>query len=88
MFSVLENKNKAVTLDGLFNPVKAAKAWYQVRSNLTHRGKSAFKENKILLTATIDLYNTLYFFLSDEIPGLNKQWGNSVQYISRQEIFN
>ena len=88
MFSVLENKNKAVTLDGLLNPVKAAKAWYQVRSNLTHRGKSAFKENKILLTATIDLYNTLYFFLSDEVPGLNKQWGNSVQYIARQEIFN
>ena len=88
VFSVLENKNKAVTLDGLLNPVKAAKAWYQVRSNLTHRGKSAFKENKILLTATIDLYNTLYFFLGDEVPGLNKQWGNRVQYISRQEILN
>ena len=86
VFSVRENKPKRVTRDGLLDPEKAVKAWYQVRSNLTHRGKAAYKENRLLLTATIDLYNTLFFFLCDEVPGLNKQWGNHVQYISRQEI--
>jgi len=86
VISVRENKNKRVIKDGSLNPENAVKAWYQVRSNLTHRGKSAIKENKLLLTATIDLYNTLYHFFSNAVPGLDKQWGNSVQCISRQEI--
>ena len=86
VFSVRENKPKRVTRDGLIDPEKAVRAWYQVRSNLAHRGKAAYKENRLLLTATIDLYNTLYFFLSDEVHGLNQKWRNHVHYISRQEI--
>ncbi len=86
VFSVRENKKKRVIRDSFLDPEKAVKAWYQVRSNLTHRGKAAFKENRLLLTATIDLYNTLFFFLGDEVPGLIQQWGINVQYISRHEI--
>lgn len=85
-FGVRENRKKRVVRDGFLDPEKAVKAWYQVRSNLTHRGKAAFKENRLLLTATIDLYNTLFFFLGDEVPGLIQQWGNHVQYMSRHGI--
>lgn len=87
VYSVRENRKKSVLLDGVLNPKKAVDAWYQVRNNLVHRGKAAWKENRLLITAAVDLYNTLFHFLGNEVLGLNDRWADSVQPISKNEVF-
>lgn len=47
--------------------------WYQLRSNITHRGKTAWSENKKVLFATEDLFNTFCYFLQDVIKGIEVQ---------------
>jgi hypothetical protein len=86
VFSVRENRKKSVTLDGVLDPKKAVDAWYQVRNNLAHRGKAAWKENRLLITAAVDLHNTLFYLLGNEVLGLSSRWADNVQTISRSEV--
>lgn len=60
------------------DPKRAGKygfeAWYRVRNNVTHRGKSTRVENSTLLTATIDLHNTLAIYLQENSSSINELW--------------
>jgi hypothetical protein len=79
VFSVRENKpkrtRKGQDLDvQLADPVTALKTWYQIRSNITHRGKSAKSDNAIVLTSTVDLFNVTYLYLKAVIPSIDREW--------------
>ena len=80
VYSVRENrpkktrKDEKYTDDAKSDPVSVLKTWYQVRSNITHRGKSAKSDNAMVLTATIDLFNVTYHYLETVINGLDREW--------------
>jgi hypothetical protein len=48
----------------------ALRAWYKVRSNLQHRGKSSFRDFDILRAALVSSINTFSFLLRNLIPGI------------------
>ena len=52
-------------------PKEALDAWYQVRSNLQHRGKSAWKDVKIVQDSLISLANIISDLLPRFIPTLD-----------------
>jgi hypothetical protein len=79
VFSVRENKPKRTRKDQEVefhptDPAIALKTWYQIRSNITHRGKSAKSDNAIVLTSTIDLFNVTYLYLKTVIPSIEREW--------------
>ena len=79
VYSVRENKPKSTGKDpDLENqsadPEAALKHWYQIRSNITHRGKSAKSDNATVLTATIGLFNVTYLYLKTVIPSIEREW--------------
>ena len=51
-------------------------AWYDMRNNIVHRGKSTHVERGILLTSTVDLHNTLAYFLQNNSEPIKKLWTN------------
>lgn len=52
-------------------PKEAMDAWYQVRSNLQHRGKSAWKDVKIVQDSLVSLANIMSDLLPRFIPALD-----------------
>lgn len=46
----------------------AAQFWYAIRSNLSHRGKSAFQDGQLLRHALIDLHAVVKVMLTSELP--------------------
>jgi len=52
---------------------QAMDAWYQVRSNLQHRGKAAWRDLEILRRSLTGLTNVTRFLLTDIIPELANQ---------------
>lgn len=79
VFSVRENNPKRTRKDqGVefcsIDPAKVLKTWYQIRSNITHRGKSAKSDNAVVLTSTIDLFNVVYLYLKTVIPSIELEW--------------
>lgn len=46
----------------------AAQFWYAIRSNLSHRGKSAFQDGQLLRRALIDLHDVAKVMLRSELP--------------------
>lgn len=80
VYSVRENRSKKTRKDENYvdnakiDPASVLKTWYQVRSNITHRGKSAKSDNAMVLTATIDLFNVTYHYLEAVIDGLDREW--------------
>lgn len=46
----------------------AALFWYAVRSNLSHRGKSAFRDGQLLRRSLIDLHDVVTVMLRNELP--------------------
>ena len=79
VFSVRENRPKRTSSSGkvedsVRTTEKNLKAWYQIRSNITHRGKSAPSDNKTVLDATIDLFNTTYHYLDSVVPSMKSRW--------------
>ena len=46
-------------------------AWYQVRSNLQHRGKSAYKDVEIVQDSLVSLANIMSDLLPRFIPALD-----------------
>jgi Gamma-glutamyl cyclotransferase, AIG2-like len=53
---------------------RALSYWYQVRSNLSHRGKSAYRDSTIVYDAFVDAYNVLRLMMIELIPGLKLEW--------------
>jgi hypothetical protein len=47
---------------------------YTIRSNLMHRGKSAYREAEIVRSTLLDLHDTLRFYLLGRVPGLRSTW--------------
>lgn len=79
VYSVSENRPKRTKSNGdmeerVKSTERTLKAWYQIRSNITHRGKSAASDNEIVLNATIDLFNTMYLYLDAVVLGLKSKW--------------
>jgi hypothetical protein len=48
--------------------------WYQVRSNLSHRGKGAARDADIVREALIDVHDVLRLLLRRELPGIERAW--------------
>ncbi len=48
--------------------------WYQVRSNLSHRGKGAARDADIVREALIDVHDVLRLLLRHELPGIERAW--------------
>jgi hypothetical protein len=46
----------------------AARYYYQVRSNLSHRGKSAFQDARLVLKAVVELHDTMRVLLARSCP--------------------
>ena len=80
LYSVRENRLKKTKKDKNYlddeeiDPVNVLKTWYQVRSNITHRGKSAKSDNAMVLSATIDLFNVTYLYLETVVDGMDREW--------------
>lgn len=45
----------------------AAKYWYAVRSNLGHRGKSAFRDGRLVLKCAVELHDTMRFLFANRL---------------------
>lgn len=60
------------------NPVRTDKfgfpAWYEMRNNVVHRGKGTRVERGALWTATVDLHNSLAYFLQHNSDSIEKLW--------------
>jgi gamma-glutamylcyclotransferase (GGCT)/AIG2-like uncharacterized protein YtfP len=56
------------------NQTQALYAWYAVRSNLGHRGKSSWKDADKVLKALIGLYSTMREYLLIALPGVDSGW--------------
>ena len=52
----------------------AAQYWYAVRSNLSHRGKSAFRDGQLLRRSLIDLHDVVKIVLDAQRPEVAAQW--------------
>lgn len=79
VYSVRENRAKRSLSNGeiddlLKSTETTLRAWYQIRSNITHRGKSASSDNQTVLNATVDLFNTTYLYLDAVMPGIRSKW--------------
>ena len=58
-------------------------AWYEMRNNVVHRGKSTRVEKGVLWSATVDLHNTIAFFLQHNSDPINRLW---ISLTSQQEL--
>jgi hypothetical protein len=58
------------------NGVGAVKYFYQVRSNLSHRGKGAWKDSVLLLKATVWLHDAMRSLLREQLPELADWWAH------------
>ena len=56
------------------NPEQALFAWYQVRSNLQHRGKASLYDANLVQKSCIGLSNFLFEYLKVNIHGIDKEW--------------
>jgi hypothetical protein len=50
---------------------------YLIRSNLMHRGKSAYREAELVRTALLDLHDTLHIYLTKRSPQLSDAWSRT-----------
>jgi gamma-glutamylcyclotransferase (GGCT)/AIG2-like uncharacterized protein YtfP len=60
----------------------AIDAWYQVRSNLQHRGKGSFHDAELVQNACIGLTNLLFATFKTEIEGITEEWS----HVTRNEL--
>jgi len=56
------------------NPEQALFAWYQVRSNLQHRGKASLFDANLVHKSCIGLSNFLLEYLRINVQGIEHQW--------------
>jgi hypothetical protein len=56
------------------NPDQALLAWYQVRSNLQHRGKASLFDAKLVQKSCIGLSNFLFEYFKIDVQGIGSEW--------------
>jgi gamma-glutamylcyclotransferase (GGCT)/AIG2-like uncharacterized protein YtfP len=61
------------------NPDQALFAWYQVRSNLQHRGKASLFDAELVQKSCIGLANFLLEYLRSNIVDIEEQWAKILQ---------
>lgn len=72
---VADSRNVAKSLSSA-KVDQALEAWYQVRSNLQHRGKSSVFDAERVHKACIGLSNILFEYLRSNIEGIEDEWTN------------
>lgn len=72
-FIVSDSRNVEDSLSSA-NPERALYAWYQVRSNLQHRGKSSLHDAGLVQKSCIGLSNFLLAYLKSQIHGIDSEW--------------
>jgi len=50
------------------------KVWYQIRSNLVHRGKDANRDFDVVANAVYGLHDALRYLLAAQLPALVERW--------------
>ena len=50
------------------------KVWYQIRSNLVHRGKAAHRDFDVVADAVYGLHDALRHLLASQLPALVERW--------------
>lgn len=58
------------------NHSKTLSAWYQVRSNLQHRGKMSLEDGILVHRSCVGICNFLLYFLKDNVHGIQDEWQN------------
>jgi gamma-glutamylcyclotransferase (GGCT)/AIG2-like uncharacterized protein YtfP len=53
---------------------RASDYFYQVRSNLSHRGKSAFQDGRLVFKALVQLHDVIRTVLAQQVPALTEEW--------------
>lgn len=53
----------------------AVQYFYRVRSNLSHRGKSAFRDGQLVYRALVELHDSFRILLAQQVPELAQAWG-------------
>jgi len=48
--------------------------FYQIRSNLSHRGKSAFRDGQLVFNALVQLHDAMRILLVQQVPALADEW--------------
>lgn len=56
------------------NPDQALDAWYQVRSNLQHRGKASLFDANLVHKSCVGLGNFIFEYLRLNVHGIEKEW--------------
>ena len=49
----------------------AAEYFYRIRSNLSHRGKSAFQDARLVYKAATELLRAMQILLERQLPSVN-----------------
>jgi hypothetical protein len=52
----------------------AASYFYQVRCNLSHRGKSAYRDGQLVLKALVELHDSMRILLRRQVHRLDQRW--------------
>lgn len=52
----------------------AADYFYRVRSNLSHRGKSAFRDGQLVFKTLVELHDAMRLLLARQVPALADAW--------------
>lgn len=60
-------------------PEQALLAWYQVRSNLQHRGKASLFDASLVHKSCIGLSNFLLEYLKINVEGIENEWENLLE---------
>ncbi len=53
---------------------RASDYFYQVRSNLSHRGKTAFRDGQLVLNALVQPHDAMRILLKQQIPAITDEW--------------
>jgi Gamma-glutamyl cyclotransferase, AIG2-like len=75
--SVFDSRNPSTKIHVMSDGANAAKYWYQIRCNLSHRAKSAFRDLERVDAAAVDLHATMRIILAEQLPAIVKRWDRS-----------
>ncbi|SBT40340.1 hypothetical protein [Micromonospora narathiwatensis] len=66
--SVVDSRDPTDTIKLRPDGTGGARYYYQVRSNLSHRGKGAFRDARLVLKAVVELHDAMLVLLAQHVP--------------------
>ena len=69
------------------NPAQALLAWYQVRSNLQHRGKASLFDAKLVHKSCTGLSNFLFEYFKINVQGIQSEWEKLLEAKLSKNVF-